>query len=235
MLICEEYDTIQGEGKYLGAPSRFIRTTGCNLRCIWLESDGTKTKCDSPYTSWNPERGYNLNPEDTVRELKNSNIEHIVITGGEPTLQKDLKETQYYFIEEGYFVTIETNGTRYISEMNQSFISLSPKLNSSTPLSGKERKIHQNNNDFIDTTIKWIENNPYQIKFVINSPNDFNEVEGLIKKLKPDKRNVWLMSQGITKEQIREKQEWIIPFCMEKGYNYSPRMQIEIWGNVRKR
>ena len=46
MKISEIFYSIQGEGMLTGVPSVFVRTSGCNLRCVW---------CDTPYTSWTPE------------------------------------------------------------------------------------------------------------------------------------------------------------------------------------
>ena len=46
MKFSEIFHSIQGEGKLVGTPSVFVRTSFCNLRCVW---------CDTPYTSWRPE------------------------------------------------------------------------------------------------------------------------------------------------------------------------------------
>ncbi|NCA11954.1 7-carboxy-7-deazaguanine synthase QueE, partial [bacterium] len=45
MRIAEIYASLQGEGLFAGTPSTFVRTSGCNLRCVW---------CDTPFTSWQP-------------------------------------------------------------------------------------------------------------------------------------------------------------------------------------
>jgi len=59
MLIAEIFHSIQGEGELTGVPSVFVRTSGCNLRCIW---------CDTPYASWQPE-GKPLTVESVVPRL----------------------------------------------------------------------------------------------------------------------------------------------------------------------
>ena len=122
MYISEIFYSIQGEGLFSGIPSVFIRTSGCNLRCLW---------CDSRYTSWEPEGS-----EYTIEEIVEKTIEfptrHAVITGGEPLLMKDLAELAESLHTKGYHITIETAGTLY-TDLNCDLISISPKLSNSTP------------------------------------------------------------------------------------------------------
>src|SRR5947208_1371630 len=81
--IAEIFYSVQGEGSLVGVPSVFIRTSGCNLRCVW---------CDTPYTSWKPEGdeldvGEILSRVDTHRQAR-----HVVVTGGEPMIAPQIVE-----------------------------------------------------------------------------------------------------------------------------------------------
>jgi len=60
MKIAEIFYSIQGEGMLTGVPSVFVRTSGCNLRCVW---------CDTPYTSWSPE-GSDVTVEDILAAIR---------------------------------------------------------------------------------------------------------------------------------------------------------------------
>ena len=80
MYIAETFTSLQGEGMLVGVPSFFIRTSGCNMRCRW---------CDTPYTSWLPE-GERRSVVDLVAEAVVSGVKHVVVTGGEPLLQREI-------------------------------------------------------------------------------------------------------------------------------------------------
>src|SRR6059058_5984627 len=82
LKIAEIFYSIQGEGRLIGVPSVFIRTSGCNLRCVW---------CDTPYTSWRPE-GQSYSVAKILRELEKYPARHVVITGGEPLLAREIEE-----------------------------------------------------------------------------------------------------------------------------------------------
>lgn len=112
--VLEMFCSIQGEGKWTGVPSVFIRLAGCNLRCVFGQS-----RCDTPYSSFELEKPKWTSTEEAKQQLmkilkENPNVDNIVITGGEPLLYRDsIKE----FIEKietpnkSYTYTIETNGT----------------------------------------------------------------------------------------------------------------------------
>lgn len=236
MKICEQFNTLQGEGKFLGVPSHFIRTTGCNLRCAWKNKDGSVTKCDTPYASWKPEKGWELDVDQTILDLIDTNIKHIVITGGEPFLQKDLPEIVSEFVTHGFFVTIETNGTIFNNKLRKKnvFLSISPKLKSSysQDKDSVERKIHTKNNTK-ENLFFLMQNYDFQLKFVVNNKEDFHEIRQLKLEESIPPNMIWIMPQGITAEHFQEKQKMMFDKCVELGYNYSPRMHIDVFGNKR--
>ena len=131
--------TVQGEGKWIGTSCIFIRTTACNLRCAWVGLDGKGSPCDTPYSSHKPEKN-KQEIEDVVAIVKantnNGAIKHVVVSGGEPTMQtENLEELLKRLTEEGFKTTIETNGTIYSDGIAKytNLCSMSPKLASSTP------------------------------------------------------------------------------------------------------
>src|ERR1044071_7329276 len=80
--IAEIFHSVQGEGILAGVPSVFVRTSGCNLRCVW---------CDTPYTSWDPE-GEDRALDQIIVETRGYPSRYVVITGGEPFLSPELPE-----------------------------------------------------------------------------------------------------------------------------------------------
>src|SRR6185436_9563262 len=85
MLVMEIYRSVQGEGTLMGVSTTFVRFFACNLRCSW---------CDTKY-SWSLREGGSYR-EMTARQVlaavKDLGAHHVVLTGGEPCLQRDLGE-----------------------------------------------------------------------------------------------------------------------------------------------
>lgn len=233
MKVVETFISPQGEGKYIGTPSYFVRTTGCNLRCAWRNKDNTITKCDTPYTSWNPEKGFDISAEDIRRKLEGTSVKHIVITGGEPTLQSDLEDVTNDLVKD-FVVTLETNGTKY-RNLPGVFLSISPKTGNSyaQPIGSLEAKMHSANNKFSDSIPKLIEKNDYQLKFVYNVPGDAHVIRGIQQEFRVPNKNIYVMPQGISTQQLHAKHADIVRFCLDNGYNFTPRLHIDLFGNMR--
>src|SRR5512142_1991646 len=124
MKISEIFHSIQGEGILAGVPSVFVRTSGCNLRCVW---------CDTPYTSWQPE-GNQMTVSEILAEVLRWPGGHTVVTGGEPMIAPEIIELCRDLRGAGQHVTIETAGTVF-APVDCDLMSISPKLANSTPVS----------------------------------------------------------------------------------------------------
>ncbi len=227
MRLAEIFYSIQGEGLLAGTPSVFVRVSGCNLRCRW---------CDTEYASWYPE-GKTWGIQDIVAEVSRYPAGHVVITGGEPFLFRDLGELCAAVHETGRHITIETAGTIY-REVVCDLISLSPKLSNSTPWQRDAgRWAHRHEQLRLQPAVlrQFLQHYPeYQLKFVIEEPSDLAEVQQLLSELPAvPKQRVLLMPQGVTPEELHERSQWLIEACKELGYRYCPRLHIELFGNRR--
>ena len=226
MRISEIFYSIQGEGRLIGTPSLFIRTTGCNLRCVW---------CDTPYTSWRPE-GSSWSLARILRRVDRDSVKHIVITGGEPMLALEIQDLTAALRQRGKHVTIETAGTVF-KPLPCDLLSLSPKLANSTPWKrekGKFAAMHEKQRLNFPVLQNYLDAYDYQLKFVVDRPEDFAEIRAVIERLKNvDVARVLIMAQGTTRKQLDEKSGWIVRECLHYGYGFTPRLHIELFGNRR--
>ena len=237
----EMYTCLQGEGKYIGIPHILIRVSGCRLRCQFSDSF-----CDTPYASWKPEAGkFTLN--DIVKVYQdNPQIKHTMITGGGPTLySKLLKELCEIGKDYEHTITIETEGSEFV-QTDGDLISLSPKLSNSTPRPGtwmpfanrevteSDKKKHEKWRCNYEAMKQLIDNHPdYQLKPVISSLAELEEVKELQKILDIPNDKVWLMPEGLVEEELKKRRVWLMELCTELGYNYAERLHIIAYGDKR--
>jgi 7-carboxy-7-deazaguanine synthase len=226
MRIAEIFYSIQGEGRLLGTPSMFIRTSGCNLRCVW---------CDTPYTSWRPE-GRDWSVVEIMRGARKYPARHVVITGGEPLLAPEIEELTQELKRNGAHITIETAGTIF-KPVACDLMSLSPKLANSTPWKrerGKFAGMHEERRLNLGAIQEFLEGYDYQIKFVVERRRDFAEIRDLLDQLDGvDRARVLVMAQGKTSGELRRKAKWIVPLCKDYGFGFTPRLHIDLFGNRR--
>lgn len=230
LRIAETFTSIQGEGRLTGTPSHFIRVSGCNLRCSW---------CDTPYASWNPE-GPVRSITDLATAAAASNVQHIVLTGGEPMLFPAIEPLTRLLKAAGLHITIETAGT-ICRNLACDLMSISPKLANSTPSAndprdptGAWRSRHESRRLNAAALQSLINTYPErQLKFVISSPSDLAEIESLLSTLRGwSPSDIQLMPEGITPPPP-ETSRWIAQACITRGWRYCRRMHIDLYGNVR--
>lgn len=224
MKYSEIFYTLQGEGQLLGVPSVFFRTSYCNLRCRW---------CDSAYTSWQPENK-DITVDEVVARVHQFGVKHVVITGGEPFLQAEpLVELCQKLHEQGHHLTIETNGTVFVP-VKADLISLSPKLANATPTADPVWASRQEQERINQTSLRqFLDHYNCQVKFVVDTRDDVVEIEKLVQQFDIAPLLVILMPQGITEDEITSKQLWLAELCKQRGYRYSPRLHISLWGDKR--
>lgn len=229
MLISETFYSVQGEGSLVGVPSVFVRTSGCNLRCTW---------CDTPYASWKPE-GTEMSVEEIVAVVQREPTRFVVVTGGEPMVAKGMPELLAQLREAGKHITIETAGTIAPQGVACDLASISPKLAHSTPSEAKAGKAWAEKHERLrlqpEVLRAWCESYEYQLKFVVATEADVEEVQAVVKSIgvpvPPEK--ILLMPEGITQEALRARQVWLVEVCKRTGWRYSPRLHIDLFGNKR--
>lgn len=226
MKIVEIYASVQGEGFLTGTPSIFVRTSGCNLRC---------TFCDTPYTSWAPE-GDELSVDEILARVEPLDAEHAVLTGGEPMLYVELVSLAAELRRRGKHVTIETAGTLDLP-IECDLMSISPKLSNSTPTVERDERWyvrHERSRHVPEVIRRLTCDYAYQLKFVVDRPEDCDEVERYLTEFPAiDRRRVLLMPQGTDLPELHARQEWLEPYAEQHGYTFCPRRHIEWYGFVR--
>ncbi len=225
MKISEIFYSIQGEGGLVGMPSVFVRTSGCNLRCTW---------CDTPYTSWQPE-GQELSIEQIVDTVGGFPTAHVVLTGGEPMISPQAVPLTDLLRRSGYHLTIETAGTIY-APVTCDLMSISPKLSNSTPSErdhGRWAAQHDRLRYQPEILQRLMRQYPYQLKFVVQAEDDLDEIDRIVAALSASVQQVMLMPEGTTREIVRDRGLWLAEICKAKGYRYSPRLHVDLWGDRR--
>ena len=232
--INELFCSLQGEGRLAGVPSVFVRTSGCNLRC-WF--------CDSYHTSWEPTGDW-YSVEELVAAVGEYDADHVVVTGGEPLVHDATVDLLATLDEQGYHITVETNGTIHV-DAPIDLASVSPKLRSSTPTAERDPKgngewtdRHEDRRLDVSTLAALVDEYDTQLKFVVTGPGDMDEIETLLARVReaadaavPDDR-VLLMPEGQTREQLDGTRRVVADLALEHGYRYTPRLHVDLWNDA---
>lgn len=223
MFVAEVFSSLQGEGALVGTPSFFIRTSGCNLRCRW---------CDTAYTSWAP-KGARRSVDDLVESALRSGLRHVVVTGGEPLLQREIGALTEGLTREGLHITVETAGT-VAPRFRCDLLSVSPKTANSDP-EGKWMGRHQHlraERAVLRDLLGRYRN--HQLKFVVRDREDMPEILDTLAELpKVDRWRVLLMPEGRTAAEVGQRASIVAGLCGEYGFRYTPRLHLDLFGGGR--
>ena len=216
LQVSEIFYSIQGEGASNGRATAFIRLGGCTLGCQW---------CDTKYT-WRG--GPEWEEERIVATVSVYPTRRVVLTGGEP-FEQDIAALLQALRQAGFTIEIETAGFAPVAQVQCATLAhqlnVSPKLaNSGVPF---ERRIQLPVLRFLrDTGTAYF-------KFVVDEPRDVVEVDTLVATLALRAERVLLMPQALTAEEVLQKSRWVVEECKARGYGYSPRLHILLWGAKR--
>jgi len=247
--LTEQFFSIQGEGKYAGVPSYFLRTGGCNLSCPGFgaayEVDGeVRYGCDTYFAVDGMFARFWVkveNAQDLIQKLKEEfrtigYKPHMVITGGEPLMyhsDKVFYEVIEWLVSEGIEITFETNGTIEIDfekypAYKSCIFALSLKLaNSGEPM---EKRI-------ILKALRSIRDNAKEafLKFTIDAQlvetSAKDEIE-VIREILPE-LTVYCMPVGESRDTIWKNDKAVFQFCMKHNFRYSDRLHIRVFDTTQ--
>ncbi|MXO84609.1 radical SAM protein [Altererythrobacter aurantiacus] len=229
----EIFASVQGEGPSMGTPVAFIRLSRCNLACLW---------CDTAYT-WHfegderPHRGgltferkanqIKLEPADAAGRIAALGQKRLVITGGEPLLQAAALVQMLKHLPD-ISVEVETNGTTPVPpalDIRIDQFNVSPKLTHS----GNPAELA-----LVPERLDAYASDPRAFfKFVVASPADVDEVLALQRRYRLPPARIFLMPEGTDAATLREREEWLVPLCLEHGFRLSDRLHIHLFGDTR--
>ena len=281
LKVSEIFYSAQGEGRFVGVPSVFLRTFGCNFTCKGFgmprgeastEADEVAktvqiyskyedlplvpTGCDS-YASWHPkfkhlsptyptgevvERMLALTPNNQWMQANHNDV-HLVITGGEPLLgwQRAYPELlDHERMKDLRNITFETNGTQ---ELQDEFVDYmldwswqSTKREVTFSVSAKLSASGERWEDAIKPEIvrSYQAIGPTYLKFVVEKPADFDEVDQAVSEYRRAgfEGVVYIMPVGGVVSVYDSNKFVVADECMARGYYYSPRLHVDIWGNA---
>ena len=126
MKITEIYSSIQGETQYAGLPCTLVRTTGCDLRCGY---------CDTAFAFHG---GKDMTLDDITREVVRLGAPLVLLTGGEPMLQRELPALAARLLGAGFKVMIETSGAHPLDALPDEVVRI---VDVKTPASGESHRM----------------------------------------------------------------------------------------------
>jgi len=280
--VSELFYSLQGEGRFVGVPSVFLRTYGCNFTCSGFgckpgeKSTGAddvaevvhmydrfedlplvETGCDS-YASWHPSFKH-LSPTYKIDQLvdkmlaltpngqwvqNNGNDVHLVITGGEPLLgwQRAYRELlSHPKMADLKNITFETNGTQKLHEdfreyMFEEWTRMGRDRDRLTfSVSAKLSASGEQWDDAIcpEVVRSYQELGHTYLKFVVETEDHVNEAIRAVDAFRAGGFGgvVYLMPQGGIVQPYEANKLNIANICCERGFNYSPRLHVDLWGN----
>jgi 7-carboxy-7-deazaguanine synthase len=204
MRVTEIFFSIQGEGTRAGRPCVFVRFTGCDLRC---------TYCDTAYAFTG---GQERSRAEILAEVARHPCRLVLLTGGEPLLQRELPALAQDLLDRGYEVAVETHGQLPLGGLPDGVVRIADVK---TPESGELAK-----------DLSWLTAlRPVdEVKFVVSSEDDFRWSLDVIRRHGLEDRVTVLVGPVLGRVDPRDLARWML----EDGLRGRLNLQLHkvIWG-----
>jgi len=209
MKIYSIFKSIQGEGLTIGAPTTFIRTSGCPLRC---------TYCD---TTQAYDTGEQMTLDAIMKKVEKFGTRNVCLTGGEPLAQRDAPKLVQMLLDVGFKVVVETNGAMPLDELPCTE-SLTISMDIKCPSSGESEKMLFDNIEMLGPTD--------QLKFIISDDKDYAYAKEILEKYSPKCEVIFTPVGGKDLKAIAEK---VLKEKLE--VRVLPQLHKFIWGEEDNR
>jgi len=249
LYLVEHFYSIQGEGRFVGTPSLFLRFGGCNMKCEGfgcrepLLNGTTLLGCDTIYAVNREHFAQTWQKIETLESLVEivqsyalSRSVDIVFTGGEPLLYMDdplLVAFLEYLHKHGHKIHFETNGSLSVDFQRfpiykEAIFALSVKLTNSGEDAKKRVKPSVLKSIFCNAKEAYFK---FSIDANVIKVEEEEEIASIV-AIAPS-AYVYCMPLGSSKREIEDSSEALVEFCKQKGYNFGDRLHIRIWDKER--
>jgi 7-carboxy-7-deazaguanine synthase len=217
LLVSEIFHSLQGETSLAGIPFAFVRLTGCNLRCVY---------CDSTYAF---KGGRKLTITEILEQIAPFQVKNVLLTGGEPLLQRQTPDLVKALKNINYDVSIETHGEVSIAQVTDLARIV---MDIKTPSSGMCRKGFLKNLPLLKESD--------EIKFVIVSPEDYEWAKDLVRNTRLPTREVLfsaaMPAKGAPGKFPGTEASWLANKILEDRLPVRLQIQLHkyLWGADRR-
>jgi len=205
LKISEIFFSLQGEAGTNGLPTIFVRTAGCNLRCLY---------CDTDYAR---EDGEEFPVDEIIKKIADFPCKRVCITGGEPLSQREaVLRLAQTLLQKKYSVTMETNGSYPVTGLSEGLRTI---IDVKTPGSGMSGVTNYEN-------LRSARHHHDEFKFVISKKEDFSWSMELIERHRLDRRYLCHISPAGTIAA-----DWLADKILESGRDVRLNLQLHkiIW------
>ncbi len=207
LRVTEIFHSLQGEARFTGLPTVFVRLTGCPLRCRY---------CDTPYAF---SGGEMLGLDEVLARVRRWPARHVTVTGGEPLAQKACPALLRHLCDAGYVVSLETSGALDVSGVDERVVKV---MDLKTPGSGEAARNRLANLEHLTAQD--------QIKFVICDEGDYAWMKDMLSRYRLPERCEVLVTPSHGVMPATQLADWVL------ADGLPVRLQIQLhkylWGDV---